>query len=389
MRADREKRRSGYRAAERLRTFKMIAVVVVGILACFVLYDLVDRVWNGIFVDWFSDNYMRWHMELDADGVKHYVWQPDWPGVKRLLLGVLVGTVLLVWGIVSLESKSYGRRLVEKSITDTAEMIRRYMVDRREAAEVFPKEYAEISAQLAEIRTAMEHHEQVMKEETARKNDLITYLAHDLKTPLTSVIGYLSLLDEARDMPDEQRTKYVHVALDKAYRLEKLINEFFEITRYNLQQVILEKETVDLSFMLIQMADEFYPLLEEHGNEIELESEENLTVYGDADKLARVFRNILKNAIAYSYEHTKIRVEAQRTEDGMVRISFRNAGKTIPKQKLDRLFEKFFRMDEARATNTGGAGLGLAIARDIVTLHGGRIFAESEKEETVFVVELP
>lgn len=367
---------------------KMIWAAIVGIVVCFALYYLVDWVWNGIFVDWFTERYMMRHTEQDAEGVMHYVWQPAWPAVKRLLFRLLLITVMVVTGIVYLTSRAYAEQQVQKSVSDTAEMIRRYMTTQREVSEAFPKEYAEVSAQMAEIRSVMQQHEQVIKEEAARKNDLITYLAHDLKTPLTSVIGYLSLLDEAQDMPPEQKTKYVHVALDKAYRLEKLINEFFEITRYNLQQVILEKERVDLSFMLTQMADEFYPLLQAHGNEIHVQAEKNMCVYADPDKLARVFQNILKNAIAYSYEHTKIEILAQESE-AMLKIFFRNKGKTIPKQKLDSLFEKFFRLDEARATNTGGAGLGLAIARDIVTLHGGRIWAESENETTVFVVELP
>lgn len=381
-------RSDSYREAERRRMIKMMAAAAAGIFLCFVLYDLVDRVWNGVFVDWFTDRYMTWSIKKDAEGVLHYVWQPAWPAVKRLLFRTLLAAVLTVCGIVYLESRTYAKKQLQKSITDTAEMVRLYMTTQREAGEVFPKEYAEVSVQMAEIKTVMQHHEQVMREEAARKNDLITYLAHDLKTPLTSVIGYLSLLDEARDMPAEQRAKYVHVALDKAYRLEKLTNEFFEITRYNLQQVILEKETVDLTFMLTQMADEFYPLLQAHGNEIRLQTEEEMTVYGDPDKLARVFQNILKNAIAYSYENTEIVVQAQNAEE-MLWISFQNRGRTIPKQKLDSLFEKFFRLDEARNTNTGGAGLGLAIAKDIVVLHGGRIYAESEKEVTAFVVELP
>lgn len=393
LKADRKKgyaaaRHESYRADARLQVLKTIAAAALGIFICFALYDLVDRVWNGVFVDWFTDHYMIWHTEKDSEGVLHYVWQPAWPAVKRMLLRALLMAVVAVCGIVYLESRRYAQKRVEQSITDTAEMVRLYMTTQREAGEVFPKEYAELSAQMAEIKTVMERHEQVMKEEAARKNDLITYLAHDLKTPLTSVIGYLSLLDEAKDMPDEQRAKYVHVALDKAYRLEKLINEFFEITRYNLQQVVLERERIDLSFMLMQMTDEFYPLLQAHGNEIRLQMEENMSVYGDPDKLARVFQNLLKNAIAYSYENTEILVQAQNREN-MLRISFQNEGKTIPKQKLDCLFEKFFRMDEARATNTGGAGLGLAIARDIVVLHGGKIYAESEKEKTAFVVELP
>ena len=277
-------------------------------------------------------------------------------------------------------------------------MIGDYMKHDREVSEVFPAEYAEISAQMAEIKANMQRHEQTMKEEAARKNDLITYLAHDLKTPLTSVVGYLSLLEEAPDMPAEQKARYVHITLDKALRLEKLINEFFEITRYNLQQIVLEKETVDLPFMLMQMTDEFYPILNAHGNTVKLElpeegEEGKLVVYADAEKLVRVFNNILKNAVAYSYPNTEILVKcqvlAEATEEGRVRILFRNRGKTIPKQKLDSIFEKFFRLDDARSTNSGGAGLGLAIAKEIVTLHHGAITAHSENQVTTFTVELP
>ena len=224
--------------------------------------------------------------------------------------------------------------------------------------------------------------------EEQRKNDLVVYLAHDIRTPLTSVIGYLSLLDEAPDMPVEQRAKYTSITLDKAYRLERLLNEFFEITRYNLQQIALDKETIDLYYMLVQMTDEFYPILTPRGNTVELHSDENIMLFADPIKLARVFNNILKNAVAYSYPNSKIDIRALVNEEKVV-VLIQNRGKTIPREKLDSIFEKFFRLDEARTTNTGGAGLGLAIAKEIVTLHGGTICAYSENELTTFQVELP
>ena len=221
-----------------------------------------------------------------------------------------------------------------------------------------------------------------------RKNDLVMYLAHDIRTPLTSVIGYLSLLSEAPDMPAEQRVRYVGITLDKACRLEKMINEFFEITRYNLQQITLAKEKIDLCYMLVQLTDEFSPLLMEHGNTAVLDADEELTVYGDPDRLARVFQNILKNAAAYSDPGTEISITAWESDDSVV-IVFRNHGKTIPQEKLASLFEKFYRLDTARASDTGGAGLGLAIAREIITLHSGTITAESHDGIVEFKVTLP
>lgn len=226
------------------------------------------------------------------------------------------------------------------------------------------------------------------QEAEQRKNDLVVYLAHDIKTPLTSVIGYLSLLDEAYDMPLEQKAKYVNITLEKAYRLEQLINEFFEITRFNLQKIVLDKEEINLTYMLMQMADEFYPMLVPNSKNVVVEGDENITVYADGDKLARVFNNIIKNAIAYSFDNSIINITLQRQGENVV-IKFTNQGRAIPPQKLNNIFEKFYRLDDARSSNTGGSGLGLAIAKEIVTAHGGSIRAESSDLSTVFTVILP
>ena len=203
-------------------------------------------------------------------------------------------------------------------------------------------------------------------------------------------------------MPQEQRCRYVGITLDKAKRLERLINEFFDITRYNLQHIEFELESVDLSFMLVQMTEEFRPMLDAHGNTIELEvcgtqvaSEADapeLTLMADPDRLARVLNNVLKNAVAYSSPGTKIGISAQAVGEGeqrRARILVSDTGVTIPPHKLEAIFDKFFRLDEARATSTGGAGLGLAIAREIVELHGGSITAASEAGVTTFTIELP
>jgi two-component system sensor histidine kinase VanS len=237
------------------------------------------------------------------------------------------------------------------------------------------------------LKRTLEKREQDAKLAEQRKNDVVMYLAHDIKTPLTSVIGYLSLLDEAPDMPVEQKAKYVHITLDKAYRLEQLIDEFFEITRYNLQTITLTKKHIDLYYMLVQMTDEFYPQLASNGKQAVIHASEDLTVSGDPDKLARVFNNILKNAAAYSEDDSVIDITAGLSGD-VVSIVFKNAG-SIPKDKLAAIFEKFYRLDDARSSDTGGAGLGLAIAKEIIVQHGGQIYAESNDNYTTFTVELP
>lgn len=175
-----------------------------------------------------------------ANGEMVYIWRPDWTMVK--LYGAIFAFVLvLVCSVIALVLARFLTKAdVRDRMADLGEMIHDYMFSDKDASAVFPKEYNAIAIQMSEVKDKMRQHEQLLREEAARKNDLITYLAHDLKTPLTSVIGYLSLLSEAPDMPLELRAKYTQIGVDKALRLESLINEFFDITRFNLQQVHLE-----------------------------------------------------------------------------------------------------------------------------------------------------
>lgn len=226
------------------------------------------------------------------------------------------------------------------------------------------------------------------KEAEQRKNDLIVYLAHDLKTPLTSVIGYLSLLKDEPQISQELREKYTGIALDKAERLEDLINEFFEITRFNLTYITLEREKVNLSIMLEQIIYEFNPVLAEKGLTWKTDIYPNLEIICDPNKMERVFDNLINNAINYSYENSTLKLSLKSELDSVIFI-IENHGKTISKEKIERLFEQFYRLDSSRSSKTGGAGLGLAIAKEIVQLHGGKIKAESSAESIVFTVKIP
>ncbi|MCI8385160.1 MAG: HAMP domain-containing histidine kinase [Acutalibacter sp.] len=364
-------------------------LLTAGFAACSALFFLVDSGLDGVFVRWFEETFLITESHYyPAEGWAEVHTILDWRRLKPALLGVFL-TITLVWlGIVFFTAQLAGRHREKRTVTDISQRLRAYMEGQRDAVEVFPKEQAEIAAQLSDIKSALLENQRRLKEETTRKNDLIAYLAHDLKTPLTSVIGYLSLLDEAQDMPPKQRAKYTRITLDKAYRLEKMINEFFDITRYNLQQIVVQKEPVDLYYLLVQLTDELLPMLEKNGNTVRLQASETLTVPGDSDKLARVFQNVLKNAAAYSYPHTEILVSAEE-QAGAVVLRFLNQGRTIPQEKLAALFEKFYRLDNARTSGTGGAGLGLAIAKEIVTLHGGSISAESRDETVTFTITLP
>ncbi|MCX4320119.1 MAG: HAMP domain-containing sensor histidine kinase [Lachnospiraceae bacterium] len=221
-----------------------------------------------------------------------------------------------------------------------------------------------------------------------RKNDLIVYLAHDLKTPLTSIIGYLTLLSETPELPPEARSKYIHISLDKSIRLEELINEFFDITRFNLTTITLDLENTNLSRMLDQTVSEFYPILTEKNLTWNVDIAPDVWILCDRDKLARVFDNLIRNAVAYSYENSEISLSME-TQKYKVEIILKNSGKTIPPQKLAHIFEQFYRADSSRSSSTGGSGLGLAIAKEILELHGGMVQAFSKDETIAFVLSLP
>lgn len=220
-----------------------------------------------------------------------------------------------------------------------------------------------------------------------KKNDLVMYLAHDLKTPLASVIGYLNLLRDEKEISDELREKYISISLEKSERLEDLINEFFEIARFNLSDITLQCSKINLTRLIEQLAYEFKPMLSDKNLTCNIEAENDIMISCDGDKIQRAFDNLLRNAVIYSFDNSEVNIAVKAVEDS-ISIKFTNHGNTISKENLERIFEQFYRLDAARGTN-GGAGLGLAIAKQIIELHGGTIIAKSENDLIEFTVTLP
>lgn len=352
---------------------------------------------NGRTADWFSEWVLHF---LLPDTSKSESYIKNGVSLTDLMNSVsamwwsfrsAVGTILILLAtaaalIISAVAYGAARWKSRKIICELTDAMQEFV--RTQKVPELPEKYAKIQKQMEQIQQMERHNRELAQTEAQRKNDLVTYLAHDLKTPLASVVGYLCLLDEAPDMPEAQKEKYTGIALQKAYRLDDLINEFFDITRFNLQTIELQKVRFDLAMLLRQLADEFYPMLTQKGITAAVQVPETLALAGDPDKLARVFNNILKNAVAYSYENSEICMTAEK-EDNHIVVSVISHGEVIPLQKLDMIFEKFYRLDSSRSTHTGGAGLGLAIAKKIVTAHGGKIHAESSEEQTAFIVELP
>lgn len=219
--------------------------------------------------------------------------------------------------------------------------------------------------------------------------DLIACVAHDLRTPITSVKGYLDLALDTKHYDLEQRQKYVRIAQTKANRLEYMIHDLFNYTKLTSGEITLHRSKIDLVQLVEQMVEEFYPLFQEE--ELECTTKYNISYLKmnmDGELIARAVQNLLSNAIKYGKDGKHVYVELECLEQE-VQIRVTNYGLVIPEESIKHLFDKFYRVERSRNVKTGGTGLGLNIAQEIVHLHGGRIQVTSGASGTCFTIALP
>lgn len=219
------------------------------------------------------------------------------------------------------------------------------------------------------------------------KNELITNVAHDLRTPLTSIIGYLDLVS-TKELSPETQIKYIQIAYNKSLRLENLIEDLFTYTKFNFGEVHPVKTEVDVVKLINQLLDEFYPRFEECKIKYSFHTNDEAVVLTvDGDLLARALANLISNAIKYGKSGGDIKINLNK-QNNLVVISITNYGKVIPEADLKKIFQKFYRVESSRSSETGGSGLGLAIADSIISIHGGTLVASSDNNGTVFTVTL-
>lgn len=344
-----------------------IFIGCISMIIILMFYFIMDNFYNGLIVNWIQ-TILGWnfaHFILKNQSVVVFI---------TLLIALMINFVLVEFYALKKISHVFSSMKI--------------LFQKNDKEIVLEDSLKELEIDLNELKKESIDNERKALKEEKQKIDMIAYLAHDIKTPLASVIGYLCLLNET-ELPEELRKKYTTMTLDKAYRLERLINEFFDITKLNQGYQNLQKDDINLLYLLEQMKEEFYPLLKQRHQTLQIEVDKNISLYVDAQKMARVFNNIIKNAMYYGDEYSHIKIYT-KDESSYTHIFFENQGPEIPQDKLDLIFEQFYRLDESRSSSTGGgSGLGLSIAKMIVSQHQGFIKAKSQNHITTFEVILP
>lgn len=494
-----------------LRTLGMLALYTVVFVLAAVAFELVLK---APLAEWVAEATSYWII-VDPDSLSDFVEQHDGGYEWQIIMGgdgmfhardlhfynivraakIPLAVALFAAGAIAIAIAGLMRPL--RYFDELAHAVTALVEDRTRPVEL-SSDLAITQNELNAVRAASLANESAAVAAERRKNELVAYLAHDIKTPLTSVIGYLALLDEAPDLPDDARRRYIATASEKAVRLEGLIDEFFEITRYNLQSIPIERAWVGVRLFCEQVAESFYPDAQARGLSLVVRAPDDARFFVDADKLARALGNVVRNAVAYADDGTEIVIAAlfavsavnaptgasaaagvstfaATTSDaesdanasaganananatpnsnvtdvsssptssaqavpvstrpsaydvaygyapaisnaaggatlqgdgaspassaastfapapgaGSWVLSVTNQGREISPAHLQSIFDKFYREDGARGTGSGGAGLGLAIAKEIIAAHGGTIGAASERGVTTFVVTLP
>lgn len=355
--------------SQRIITYLIISGLVTLLVEGFIIFSL-----RGM------ENYFR------RTGYRSAMFGPD--GMRpeyRMMILIMFGiiTFILCFYIWMRDTISYLNLIIRK-VKDISEGDFDHPIEVRGNDE-FASMAQNLNQMQKNIKDIMERER--LAEHT--KNDLVSSVAHDIRTPLTSILGYLGWVREKKDMDDATRDKYIEIVYDKAKRLEQLTNELFGFVKLEHNELKLQITRLDLIQLMEQMLDEMTPSFVKYGIEVEFHHPGNsVWIEADGELMARLFGNLLNNAIKYGKEGKQILIKMEPGTDWVV-TKVVNYGHVIPKEELDSIFLKFYRTEQSRSRNTGGTGLGLAIVWQIAQLHNGTIRVKSDLQGTVFEVDLP
>ncbi|URZ17566.1 HAMP domain-containing sensor histidine kinase [Clostridium felsineum] len=227
------------------------------------------------------------------------------------------------------------------------------------------------------------------RESEKLKNDMISNISHDLRTPLTSVIGYMEIIKKVECEHKSLCNNCINVVLKKCDELKNLVEDLLEYTSINFKGIDIKKEAISIKDLIEQIMVGFIPTLEKFHMTFNINCQnEKPFIVGDINLIVRLFENIINNNIFYGKEGKKISIEIGIIKD-RVSVKIINYGNKIPIEEQPYIFERFYRSEKSRNKNTGGKGMGLAIAKSIVEVHRGELKVASDDNETVFQVLLP
>lgn len=316
----------------------------------------------------------------------HYLKRFDRRTVYAIILILIIATICLFIIYFLLFTKRIVRDMsyISDNITHiaTGNMTERIETGRRD-------ELGEIVKRVNEMQEQLNAMMEIERKALQDNKNLITSVAHDLRTPVTSIMGYLELAMDMEHHELSQRQKYAAIALQKAVRLEHLIQDLFSYTKLMNGEITLHRSEIDLVQLVSQMVEEFYPIFQDYDLECNYRSDINRQIMVlDGEMIARAIQNLLSNAAKYGRDGKQIMVEIHKLERE-IQVCVTNFGQIIPQESLTSIFKRFYRVEESRSTDTGGTGLGLNIAYEIIQLHGGTIWVSSSIQGTQFTIALP
>ncbi|USS87200.1 sensor histidine kinase [Fructilactobacillus cliffordii] len=328
---------------------------------------------DGIFIIKQSITFGPWH--------QHFL---SWEGLFWILM-LLFDAVVVWWRIIRVY-----RRIQISRIIDELHYISDGHFDHRIPFRLTGDNERVVNS----VNTLVDNVIQSLEEERRiekSKDDLVTSVSHDLRTPLTSIIGYLGLIEDHQYQNEAELRKYCHIAYQKAQQMKKLVDRLFEYTKANnIGEQRLEINQIDVNQLLAQLETSFALEAQKRGMEIRVRPlEMDVTMSANAEMLGRVFNNLIMNALKYGNDGHQIWLTANQEDPTTVTFQVANDGKSIPKKVIHKIFDRFYREELSRNVETGGSGLGLAIVREIINNQGGTIQAESNSKWTTFTFTLP